>query len=507
MTAFFDYPRSAAFGRVVPKNRIYGHAGANTALKDLFVREVDQIVWRFKLAPETINLAATKTVTEIQVFEVTLKTGKLDEDVLRAIDKAVPFPLVFELSYGGRRKTVTTETGSLEITAPMAKQIYRYLVKNDYTDDADRIADAYHAAKEAGTLADLPEELKPHADQIFQLIDSVFSDAQLPKVEDGRKPKTNPLNANFEKKEFQELWARINRKAVYRVEFESAELVQKCISALDSQLRVTPLQYTVKIGVQQDSLTDDQLRDASGFKDLEQATIQSRSVTSVVKYDLIGKVAENAHLTRATTAAILSGMQPSVFDQFKTNPEHFLAEASRIIAEQKATMIIERLNYDQVADRYDVDIFTANQAGHDFSRASAKLKNHIYDYVVTDSDIERRFVEELDTGTEVVVYAKLPRGFLIPTPVGDYNPDWAIVFRKGGVKHIYFVAETKGTMSTMKLREIERTKIDCARKFFDEIGQRMSQDRVRYDVVTSYDKLMDIVGVVCDRDLTTTGVR
>ncbi|MEX2375442.1 MAG: DUF4391 domain-containing protein [Dehalococcoidia bacterium] len=104
MTAFFDYPRSAAFGRVVPKSKIYGHAGANTALKDLFVREVDQIVWRFKLAPETINLAATKSVTEIQVFEVTLKTGKLDEDVLRAIDKAVPFPLVFELTFGGRRK-------------------------------------------------------------------------------------------------------------------------------------------------------------------------------------------------------------------------------------------------------------------------------------------------------------------------------------------------------------------------------------------------------------------
>ncbi|MEX2375440.1 MAG: DEAD/DEAH box helicase family protein [Dehalococcoidia bacterium] len=401
-------------------------------------------------------------------------------------------------------KTVTTETGSLEITAPMAKQIYRYLVKNDYTDDADHVADAYRAARKAGTLADLPEELKPHADQIFQLIDSVFSEAQLPKVDDGRKPKTNPLNANFEKKEFQELWARINRKAVYRVEFDSAELVQKCISALDSQLRVTPLQYTVKIGVQQDNLTDDQLKDASGFKDLAQATIQSRSVTSVVKYDLIGKIAENAHLTRGTTAAILLRMQPSVFDQFKTNPEHFLAEASRIIAEQKATMIIERLNYDEVADRYDVDIFTANQAGHDFSRASAKLKNHVYDYVVTDSDIERRFVQELDTSTEVVVYAKLPRGFLIPTPVGDYNPDWAIAFRKGGVKHIYFVAETKGTMSTMKLREIEKTKIECARKFFDEISQRVSEDRVRYDMVTSYDKLMDIVKTMPDQDVAAT---
>jgi type III restriction enzyme len=393
-------------------------------------------------------------------------------------------------------KTIVTETGPVQITPAMAKQIYRYLVKNDYTDDADQIAKTYHEAKEAGTLADLPDDLKPHAEQIFQLIDSVFSEAQLPKVEDGRKPKTNPLNANFDKKEFQELWARINQKAVYRVEFDSAELARKCVSALDSQLRVTPLQYTVQVGVQQDGLTDDQLKAGDGFQVTSTTTEQGGSVHSLVKYDLIGKIAENAQLTRGTTAEILTGIQPSVFEQFKKNPEHFIAEASRIIAEQKATMIIERLDYDAVTERYGVDIFTANQTGQDFSRATAKLKHHVYDYAVTDSDVERRFVEDLDTSTEVVVYAKLPRGFLIPTPVGDYNPDWAISFKEGSVKHIYFVAETKGSMSSMKLREIENTKIACARKFFDEIGRRVTEDRVKYDVVTSYEKLMDIVGRV-----------
>jgi type III restriction enzyme len=391
-------------------------------------------------------------------------------------------------------KTITTDAGPIEITAAMAKQVYRYLVKNDYTDDADQISEDYHKAKEAGTLVELPDELKPHTEQIFQLIDSVFSDAQLPKVDDGRKPKTNPLNANFEKKEFQELWSRINRKAVYRVDFDSAELVRKCVSALDSQLRVTPLQYTVQAGVQTDGITDDQLKAGDGFAVTTTSTQHGGSVYSRVKYDLVGKIAENSQLTRQTTASILSGLEASVFAQFQQNPEHFIAEASRIIAEQKATMIIERLNYDEVADRYDVDIFTANQTGQDFSRASAKLKNHVYDYVVTDSDVEKRFVADLDTSTEVVVYAKLPRGFLIPTPVGDYNPDWAISFKDGGVKHIYFVAETKGSMSTMKLREIEKTKIECARKFFDEISQKISQDKVKYEVVTDYAKLMDIVG-------------
>ena len=392
-------------------------------------------------------------------------------------------------------KTIVTESGPVEITSDLAKQIYRYLVKNDYTDDADQIAPTYHESKDAGTLADLPEDLKPHAAQVFQLIDSVFSYAQLPKVEDGRRPKTNPLNANFEKKEFQELWARINQKAVYRVEFDSSELVRKCIGALNSHLRVTPLRYTVQVGVQQDGLTDDQLKTGDGFKVTATSTVQGGSVHSLVRYDLVGRVAENARLTRATAAAILTGVEPNVFAQFKQNPEHFIAEASRLIAEQKATMIIERLDYDAVTDQYGVDIFTANQTGQNFSRAM-KMKNHVHDYVVTDSDVEKRFVEELDTSSEVVVYAKLPRGFLIPTPVGDYNPDWAISFKQGSVKHIYFVAETKGSMSTMKLREIERTKIECARKFFNEISKRATTDRVKYDVVTDYAKLMDIVTMV-----------
>jgi type III restriction enzyme len=391
-------------------------------------------------------------------------------------------------------KTITTDAGTIEITPAMAKQVYRYLVKNDYTDDADQISEDYHKAKEAGTLGELPDELKPHAEQIFQLIDSVFSDAQLPKVDDGRKPKTNPLNANFEKKEFQELWSRINRKAVYRVDFDSSELVRKCVSALDSQLHVTPLQYIVQTGGLTDGITYEQMKAGDGFKVTTTSTQHGGSVYSRVKYDLVGKIAENSQLTRQSTATILSGLEDSVFAQFQQNPEHFIAEALRIIAEQKATMIIERLSYDEISDHYDVDIFTAGQTGQDFSRASAKLKNHIYDYVVTDSDVEKRFVAELDTSTEVVVYAKLPSGFLIPTPVGDYNPDWAISFKEGSVKHIYFVAETKGSMSTMKLREIEKTKIECARKFFDEISRKISQDKVKYEVVTDYAKLMDIVG-------------
>ena len=390
-------------------------------------------------------------------------------------------------------KMINTEQGSVEVTAAMAKEIHRYLIRNNYVDNADQIADAYHNDKNAGTLTKLPESLKPHTEQIFQLIDSVFSDADLPKVDDGRKPKTNRLNENFTKKEFQELWTRINCKAVYRVEFDSAELIKKCVSVLDSQLRVTPLSYTVTAGVQNKGLTDSQLREGEGFTVTNTTTEYGNSIHSKVKYDLVGKIAENSQLTRETAAAILKQIKPETFGQFVKNPEHFISQASRLIGEQKAATVIERLAYDEIDERYDTDIFTANQICQDFSRVTEKLNNHVYDYAVTDSDIEREFVRELDSSSEVVVYAKLPRGFLIPTPIGDYNPDWAISFRAGNVRHIYFVAETKGNISSIELREIEQKKIECAKKFFDAIGQKITDNRVKYDVIRNYTELMDIV--------------
>ena len=391
-------------------------------------------------------------------------------------------------------KVLHADDGPVEVTAPMAKQIYRYLLKHDFTDDSDGITNAYHQAKEAGELPAFAEELEPYRDQIIDLIDSVFDDSKLPRIEDGRKPKTNPLNANFKKKEFQELWSRINRKAVYRVEFDSSELIDRAIKTLDTELRVTPLQYTVQRGEQAAALSHEQLKSGDGFTLNATSTEHGGDVYSDVTYDLVGNVSDNTQLTRRTVAEILSGIQPAVFDQFRSNPEHFISEASRLIKEQKASAVIEKLEYDEVADRYETDIFTAAQTGQDFSRATEKLKRHIYDYCVVDSNQERRFVDELDTSEEIIVYAKLPRGFLIPTPVGDYNPDWAISLKRGAVKHIYFMAETKGSMSSMKLRQIELTKIKCARKFFAEINERIDTDKVKYDVVTDFNKLMDVVG-------------
>lgn len=386
-------------------------------------------------------------------------------------------------------KVLKTPSGDVPVTPQLAKQIYRYLVKNDYTDDGDKITQAYHDAKNEGQLAPLPDELAPHADQVIALIDSVFSDAQMPDIEDDRKAKTNPLSSNFQKKEFQELWNRINRKAAYTVDFDTPELIGKCVRTLDKELNVSPLQYTIHRGEQKDSTSYEDLKQGEGFEVRETITdTHKASIHSAVEYDLIGRLAEETQLTRRTIAGILHGISGPTFGQYQMNPEDFMAKAARLINEQKATVIVEHLTYDMVEDRHNSDIFTQQQRKEDFSKA-IPVSRHIYEYVFTDSKNERDFVRELDTGVEVVVYAKLPKSFFIPTPVGNYNPDWAIAFQEGKVKHVYFIAETKGSMSSMELRRIEECKIDCARKFF----RKITSDQVKYDVVNSYGKLMELV--------------
>jgi type III restriction enzyme len=385
-------------------------------------------------------------------------------------------------------KVFETPTGNVTVTAEMAKLIERYLVKNDYTDTDDHITEQYHSDKEAGTLAKLPAELAPFEEHIFALIDSVFNDKDIPTPDNGLATQINRKNANFEKKEFQELWNKINRKAVYSVHFDSEELISKCINKLDQELNIAALQYVVTGGEQKATTNYQELLGGESFMVSTSTTEKiNTSVLSVVKYDLIGKIAEATILTRRTVARILSGINVAVFGQYKRNPEDFILNMSRIINEQKATMIVEHLRYDATTGIHETpEIFTERK--EDLSKGF-KAQHHIYDYVFTDSSTERTFVGELDASTEVVVYAKLPKTFFIPTPVGNYNPDWAIAFKKDQVKHIFFIAETKGSMSSMQFRKIEAAKIDCARKFFATINH----DQVRYDVVDSYGKLMNLV--------------
>lgn len=390
-------------------------------------------------------------------------------------------------------KTFTTASGERVVEEALANTLYEYLVRNDYLNDDDTISDAYQTARDTGTRAEPTSNLlKPVADCIWPLVDALYLDTA--PITDGRKPKRIPLNEeNFAKEEFRELWNRINHKVVYQVEFDSVELIDKCVTALDAQLNVAAMQYVVQSGQQRVALDTDEPASGAGFTVNSTSTHPDGvSAASQVPYDLLGEIAEKTRLTRRTAAAILGRTRPTTFAQYRQNPEQFITECVRLINEQKATVVVENLSYHTLAERHDLAIFTGNQTKQDFAKAGPKLKRHIYDYVVTDSKVEREFVADLESSDEVVVYAKLPRGFFIPTPVGNYNPDWAIAFRRGAGKHVYAVAETKGWLSPTRLKGVERAKVECVRKLFAQLNHERKEP-VKYDVVTDFSELMQLV--------------
>lgn len=395
-----------------------------------------------------------------------------------------------------------SDGSSVEVTELMAKQINKHLSKHDYIDDNDQLTPKYHEAKDQGTLAELPESLVAYTEQIHKLIDGLFDPKALEGMTDnGNKKLTNTINqTNLERKEFQALWSRINRKAVYQIHLDSEKLIEQSISAVErtaverNNKFVETLSYKLAEATQNDESTYEQVKAKEMFGKVTSKTeVANISIQSQVTYDLIGNIADDTNLTRKTVARILQGINAAVFAQFKLNPEAFIREMSRIINEQQAKMVIQGLKYNPLDSTYpDNEIFVSNE---NIPLQAYKAERHIWDYVVTDSDNERKFVEELDGADEVVVYAKLPDRFQIPTPFGSYNPDWAIAFNKDKVRQIYFVAETKGSMLDSDLREKEKRKIDSAKKFFATLNQENQslEDVVHYSVIDSFGSLMNLV--------------
>ena len=380
-------------------------------------------------------------------------------------------------------RTITLDGQPHVVTDSEASRIMIYLEDSGYVDDSGNITPKYHADREAGTLAPLPAKLQPMVEGVTRLINSIFDPSLLDGMtENGGKTKLPEpkLNANFYREEFQALWKEINHQYVYTVSYNSDELIKNAILHLNTdELQVRTLRYIKIEGKQhEDEVTE--------FGDTKSSSQELTDVsTSSVKYDLIGQIAKGANITRRTAAKILQGLRPAKLALFRNNPEEFIRKVVQIIREQKATMIVDHIHYHLTDGTYDSDIFTVASKA-EFDKAYQATK-HVTDYVVSDSIGERNFAHDLDEANEVVVYAKLPRSFNIPTPVGNYAPDWAIAMQKGNVKHIFFIAETKGSLSSMQLNAIENAKIDCASQLFNE----MSTDNVKYHKVTCYQDLID----------------
>ena len=399
-----------------------------------------------------------------------------------------------------RPKTVTAELfkgreisddkGNTQvIDDDLAQAIYEDMISNGYI-KRGQLTDKYYEDK-ANNEIKVAEEVADSAPAVIEIIESIYDEKAI-QPEDARK---NNVELKVDDKklampEFKALWEKINSKSVYVVDFETDELIQNAINTLNSKLRVQKIFYKIESGSMEGIKSKEELEKGESIKKNESAT-ETRAITAnkSVKYDLVGKLVAETGLTRKDIVRIMTGIEPLVFGQYQYNPEEFILKSAQLINEQKATAIIEHITYHALDDHYSTEVFTEPTIKGKLNVNAMKAQKHLYDHIVYDSTNEHDFATELDTSKAVAVYVKLPNGFYISTPVGKYNPDWAIAFYEGEVKHIYFIAETKGSMSSMQLRDIEKGKIHCAKEHFKAI----SSDNVVYDVVDSYSSLWEII--------------
>ena len=388
-------------------------------------------------------------------------------------------------------KVIKDDKGNEQvIDQDTALAIHYDMIVNGYIDRKGVLTDKYYEDKANGEIK-VAEEVADSASSVIEIVDFIY-DARSMQPENARSNNVE-LQVDEDKlamPEFKALWSKINSKSVYVVDFDTDELIRKSIDSLDDKLRVSKIYFRVESGAMDTIKSKEELVAGASFAKEESAGYGvTITANSNVKYDLIGKLVDETGLTRKAVIAILQGIQPHVFNQFKDNPEEFIVKVAALINDEKATAIIEHITYDVLDEHYGMDVFTDPTIKGKLGVNAMKAKKHLYDHIVYDSSNERDFATDLDTNTDVAVYVKLPDGFYISTPVGHYNPDWAIAFYEGKVKHIYFVAETKGSMSSMQLRLIEESKIHCAREHFKAI----SNGNVVYDVVDSYKSLLEKV--------------
>jgi type III restriction enzyme len=356
--------------------------------------------------------------------------------------------------------------------------IFQHLKREQYIDERGKIQDKLRLDIKHNVVS-LPEDVKDQKSQITSLLRKLAGKLNIKNADDKRPIKLNKqvlLNEDFK-----QLWDKIKYKTTYRVDFDAEKLVENCAKALRDQLRVSKARFryeTSKLEI-----------DRGGVQTGEaKQQVQTYEAKDFPLPDILTILQDETQLTRRSIAKMLieSGRLPS----FTNNPQKFIEQAIDIIKSEMRMVIVDGIKYQKIGDDhfYAQELFESEELFGYLNKNMLEARKSIFDHVVYDSDIERNFAQAFEENEGVELYAKLPSWFKIDTPLGSYNPDWAVVYESNGNKKLYFVVETKGSLFGDAIRATEKAKIDCGREHFKAL-----ESGVAYEVADGFDRFLDVV--------------
>jgi type III restriction enzyme len=341
-----------------------------------------------------------------------------------------------------------------------SQQIWDHLKAKGYIDAKGKVQDSLRTDLKTGNV-DLPEAVKDYAGQITAALKKVSGKLNIKNADERKQVKLN--KAVYLGEEFKQLWERIKYKTTFRVDFDCEDLIAKCSDEIAKTLVVGKARFifrksTAKIdrgGVQMTDPTESvHVYDAKDYE-----------LPDVVSY-----LQNETNLTRRTLVEIMT--RSGRLKDFKNNPQKYIEQVAAIIKHQMRLFIVDGIKYEKIGDQhyYAQELFEENELYGYLSKNMLESKKSVFDHVVYDSDVEEEFARSFELSDDIKVYAKLPGWFKIDTPLGSYNPDWAVLVEMDGQERLYFVVETKGSLFADALRPAEQGKIDCGKKHFKVLG-------------------------------------
>ena len=371
------------------------------------------------------------------------------------------------------RVVVNAEGETIEhLGTDKSSELVEHMEQKGYIDNRGRIQDSLRQDLAKGEL-DLPEEFKPQADQIGRLLKKAAGKLNVRNADKAERVKVNKQVLLDER--FKELWDRIKHKTTFRVDFNPEELIRKCSKKLERDLVVSKARFVFRTG----TLSID--RGGVGAEDgTEQMFVYDAKDFAIP--DIVTYLQNETQLTRRTIVEILR--RSGKLSLFGRNPQKFMEQATAFIKNELQLLLVDGIKYQKIGDDqvWAQELFESEELIGYLDQNMLKSDKSVYEHVVYDSDVEEQFAKAFERAEEVKVYAKLPAWFKIETPLGTYNPDWAVVVEVDGQERLYFVVETKGSLFSGDLRAKEQAKIDCGREHFKALDEEIS-----FAVANSYD--------------------